>query len=113
MFLNIYSLSALLLGSEWLRGTDVQIGTIVAMAVTGFVGLVVVSYAVETLRPEPKPPVGLPWDPSVPIEYANLEGIRIRYIRVGSGPALVLLHTLRTQIDLFQQVIPYLSKHFT
>lgn len=89
------------------------IGTIVVIAVTGFVGMVVVSYAVETLRPQSIPPVGLPWAPGVPIEYANLEEIRVRYIKVGSGPALVLLHTLRTQLDLFQTIIPDLSQHFT
>lgn len=31
----------------------------------------------------------------------------------GHGPVLVLLHTLRTQLDLFHKVIPELSKDFT
>jgi pimeloyl-ACP methyl ester carboxylesterase len=91
----------------------VQIGTLVVIAVTGFVGMVVVSYAIETLRPQSISPVGLAWAPGVPVEYANLEGIRVRYIKVGSGPALVLLHTLRTQLDLFQRIVPELSRHFT
>jgi pimeloyl-ACP methyl ester carboxylesterase len=36
----------------------------------------------------------------------------LRFIKSGEGPALVLLHTLRTQLDLFEKVIPDLSKHF-
>ncbi len=38
---------------------------------------------------------------------------RIRYVRAGSGPNLVLIHTVRTQLDLFQRVIPLLAPHFT
>ena len=41
------------------------------------------------------------------------DGTRIRYVRVGRGPNLVLTHTVRTQLDLFQRVIPLLSPHFT
>ncbi len=40
-------------------------------------------------------------------------GPTIRYLKVGSGPALVLMHTVRTQLDLFQRVIPALADHFT
>jgi pimeloyl-ACP methyl ester carboxylesterase len=31
----------------------------------------------------------------------------------GSGPNLVLLHTLRTQLDIFQKLIPLLAQRFT
>ncbi len=34
-------------------------------------------------------------------------------MRAGQGPALVLLHSIRTQLDLFQRVIPKLADHFT
>jgi pimeloyl-ACP methyl ester carboxylesterase len=38
----------------------------------------------------------------------------LRYLRVGSGPtALILLHTVRTQLDHFQLVIPKLKHAFT
>jgi pimeloyl-ACP methyl ester carboxylesterase len=37
----------------------------------------------------------------------------VRYIKAGSGPNLVLLHTLRTQLDIFQKVIPALAGQFT
>ena len=40
-------------------------------------------------------------------------GPEVRYLRAGQGPALVLLHSIRTQLDLFQRVIPKLTDHFT
>jgi pimeloyl-ACP methyl ester carboxylesterase len=47
--------------------------------------------------------------------YAALaDGKRLRYLKVGSGPAaLVLLHTVRTQLDHFQLVIPRLRDAYT
>src|SRR6266545_7335732 len=46
------------------------------------------------------------WSPSGEIEYATLaDGTRLRYVKAGSGPALILLHTVRTQLDHFQFVI--------
>lgn len=54
------------------------------------------------------------WLPSGEIAYTTLkDGTRIRYVRVGQGPDLVLTHTVRTQLDLFQRVIPLLAPHFT
>lgn len=40
-------------------------------------------------------------------------GGRVRYLRVGSGPPLLLLHTVRTQLDHFQLVIPQITDAFT
>jgi pimeloyl-ACP methyl ester carboxylesterase len=40
-------------------------------------------------------------------------GARVRYLRVGSGPPLALMHTVRTQLDHFQLVIPQISAAFT
>jgi pimeloyl-ACP methyl ester carboxylesterase len=37
----------------------------------------------------------------------------LRYLKAGSGEPLVLLHTIRTQLDYFQEVIPLLSQNFT
>jgi pimeloyl-ACP methyl ester carboxylesterase len=54
------------------------------------------------------------WYPSGQIEYATLaDGTRLRYLKAGSGPALILLHTVRTQLDHFQLVIPKLLDAFT
>ena len=48
------------------------------------------------------------WSPTGEVEFAALaDGTRLRYLRTGSGPkALILLHTVRTQLDHFQLVIP-------
>jgi pimeloyl-ACP methyl ester carboxylesterase len=55
------------------------------------------------------------WSPSGEIEYATLaDGTRLRYLKAGSGPAaLILLHTVRTQLDQFQLVIPKILQAFT
>jgi len=37
----------------------------------------------------------------------------IRYLKTGSGSPLILMHTIRTQLDYFQEVIPLLAQHFT
>ncbi|WP_342150057.1 alpha/beta hydrolase [Methylorubrum sp. SB2] len=54
------------------------------------------------------------WFGSGEIAVATLrDGTRLRYVRAGRGPNLVLTHTVRTQLDLFQRVIPLLAPHFT
>ena len=40
-------------------------------------------------------------------------GGRVRYLRVGSGPPLLLMHTVRTQLDHFQLVVPRIADIFT
>src|SRR4029453_9211628 len=54
------------------------------------------------------------WSPSGEIAYATLaDGSRLRYLKTGSGPrSLILLHTVRTQLDHFQLVIPRLLHAF-
>jgi pimeloyl-ACP methyl ester carboxylesterase len=48
------------------------------------------------------------------IEYfTRSDGSRLRYFTAGSGPALVLMHTIRTQLDYFQRVMPQLWDSFT
>ncbi|MBI4381329.1 MAG: alpha/beta hydrolase, partial [candidate division NC10 bacterium] len=70
------------------------------------------SYLVEGLRSPPAVPTRLSWAPEIPIRYVKVDDINLRYVKVGQGPPLVLLHTLRTQLDMFQKVIPELSRHF-
>ncbi len=57
----------------------------------------------------------LGWCPDGKTELLTLAdgGPQVRYLRVGHGPALVLLHSIRTQLDLFQRIIPKLVDHFT
>ena len=87
---------------------EILIGTLASL-----VALVVISQIVEALRPAPKRPEKLTWAPGFPIQYADIGEIKVRYIKTGAGPNLVLLHTLRTQLDLFEKVVPNLAKYFT
>lgn len=88
-------------------------GWTVTGSLIGFFAVpVVVSYVVEALRSAPATPTRLSWAPEVPIKYVKINGINLRYVDVGEGPPLVLLHTLRTQLDMFQKMVPKLSKYF-
>ena len=76
-------------------------------------GPVLVSYLVEAARRAPAPPERLAWAPGAPVRYLDVDGRRLRYIVAGAGPPVVLLHTLRTQLDMFQKVVPELAREFT
>ena len=75
--------------------------------------VVAVSFLVEGLRLRPEPPASLYWAPNIPIKSVTIDGNRIRYIKTGKGPTLVLLHTIRTQLDIFEKLVPLLKKSFT
>jgi len=92
--------------------SNIVIFGLIGLVVAG-TAIVLVSLLVEALRPVPATPERLSWAPSVPIQYVGVKGIRLRYIKLGEGPTLVLLHTLRTQLDLFEKVAPELAKSFT
>jgi len=87
--------------------------TIALIALASLAAPVLVSYVVEALRRRPTVPAPAPWGPDVTIDYANIGGLRVRYLKTGSGPNLVLLHTLRTQLDIFRKIIPRLAEQFT
>lgn len=54
------------------------------------------------------------WAASAGIGYVSLSsGRRLRYLKSGTGEPLVLMHTLRTQLDYFQRLIPLLTDQFT
>jgi len=91
----------------------VSLSQILVAALLSLVALVVASYIVEALRTAPRPPEKLVWAPDIAIQYTDIGGIQVRYIKTGAGPNLVLLHTLRTQLDLFEAVVPALAKSFT
>ena len=84
----------------------------VDIAVAGL-GLWLFSHLIELLRPRPKTPPSLRWSDTIPVNYVMIGGAKLRYVKVGAGPTIVLLHTLRTQLDLFEKVIPELSRHCT
>jgi pimeloyl-ACP methyl ester carboxylesterase len=71
------------------------------------------SLLLEAARPVPPIPRTLNWAPEIPISYVVVNGSRMRYIKAGQGPNLLLLHTLRTQLDLFQKVVAELATSFT
>jgi pimeloyl-ACP methyl ester carboxylesterase len=54
------------------------------------------------------------WCKGGEIGYIELSGgARVRYLRVGGGPPLVLMHTVRTQLDHFQRVVPLVADAYT
>jgi len=87
--------------------------TILILVIACIVLPVAISLALEALRREPRIPESLYWAKDIPIRYIPIDGNRIRYIKAGRGPDLVLLHTLRTQLDIFQKIIPELTRNFT
>jgi pimeloyl-ACP methyl ester carboxylesterase len=40
-------------------------------------------------------------------------GRTLRFLKTGNGAPLILMHTIRTQLDYFQEVIPQFAQHFT
>lgn len=39
--------------------------------------------------------------------------VTLRYLKAGKGNPLILMHTIRTQLDYFQEVIPTLAQYYT
>jgi len=90
----------------------ILIRALVLFVVVG-VALWLVSFAIEGLRTKPSEPEKLAWAPDLSIQHTDLDGVKVRYIKAGAGPDLVLFHTLRTQLDIYENMIPELQKHFT
>jgi pimeloyl-ACP methyl ester carboxylesterase len=90
-----------------------SLSEIFIVALASLVALVAISYIIEGLRPSPTRPERMSSARDVPIQYLDLDGVEVRYIKTGTGPNLVLFHTLRTQLDIFARVIPVLAKRFT
>ena len=86
---------------------------IVIALIISIIAPVFLSIIIEALRKRPQAPEKLYWSHDIPIQYVSVNGSRMRYIKTGSGPNLVLLHTLRSQLDIFEKVVPELSKTYT
>jgi pimeloyl-ACP methyl ester carboxylesterase len=61
-------------------------------------------------EPEPDSGYTRTWSPAGEIGFATLTGgSRVRFLKTGSGSTtMILVHTVRTQLDHFQLVIPEL-----
>ncbi|MBI2993404.1 MAG: alpha/beta fold hydrolase [Gammaproteobacteria bacterium] len=87
--------------------------TILLLVLAAALASVAISICVEALRKPTQTPAGLYWNARIPVEFTEINGMQIRHIKTGHGPNLVLLHTLRTQLDIFQKIIPELARDFT
>lgn len=86
------------------------VGGIVAIGLATWL----LGFAAAGLRTVPVEPKKLAWaSPQMTVEHADLNGVKVRYVKAGKGPNLVLLHTLRTQLDIYQSMIPELQETFT
>src|SRR5262249_34104419 len=106
MFLNIFCWQR-----QWVSGMrrglrSMSFVKTVIIVLAGLFALAPISFAIEWLRPVPKAPQTLGWAPRLALHELDLGGTHVRYIRTGTGPNLILLHTLRTQLDIFQHIIP-------
>ncbi|MEO6548638.1 MAG: alpha/beta hydrolase [Ferruginibacter sp.] len=45
--------------------------------------------------------------------FITVNNCLIRYLTAGTGDPLILIHTMRTQSDYFQKIIPELSSHYS
>ena len=86
---------------------------IIIALIVSIIAAVFLSIIIEALRRRPQAPEKLYWSHDIPIQYTSVNGSRMRYIKTGSGPNLVLLHTIRSQLDIFEKIVPELSKTFT
>src|SRR5262247_3989972 len=52
------------------------------------------------------------WQSNGTVKFLPLESGSLRYLDIGQGQPLLLIHTLRTQLDYFQQLIPLLPGRY-
>ncbi len=51
------------------------------------------------------------FDTEVTIHYMDIGGLRLRYATAGQGDPLLLLHTMRTQLEYFRTILPDLARN--
>lgn len=49
------------------------------------------------------------WNP----DYTSVNGVSLRFLKAGEGPPLLMIHTIRTQMEYFKYILPELSRHYT
>lgn len=81
-------------------------------ATAGVLAVPALSYLVEAFRFAPATPQSVDWAPTIQVRWVKVNGVKLRYVTAGSGTPIVLLHTLRTQLDMFQKVFPALIERF-
>ena len=52
------------------------------------------------------------WQTNGTVKFLSIASGDIRYLDLGQGQPLLLIHTLRTQLDYFQKVIPLLADEY-
>jgi pimeloyl-ACP methyl ester carboxylesterase len=52
------------------------------------------------------------WADEGQMRHITVNGVNLRSLTVGDGAPLVLIHTLRTQLEYFNKIIHELAKHF-
>lgn len=52
------------------------------------------------------------WLGGAPQWFTRRDGSKLRYVAAGQGPPVLLLHTVRTQLDYFQRLIPLLTDRY-
>jgi pimeloyl-ACP methyl ester carboxylesterase len=64
------------------------------------------------LMPEAKPGPTGGWLKAAGLEprFETIDGLRVRYVRAGSGPAVVLLHGLASSLYTWKDVLPALAR---
>lgn len=63
-------------------------------------------------KPDPANTYLPTWTSATAHWFTRSDGSRLRYVAVGDGPPLVLMHTVRTQLDHFQRLIPLLTGRY-
>ncbi len=73
----------------------------------------IASFGIDAMRTIPSKPTDFAWLQGSEAKYVRINGLETRYLREGSGPNLLLLHTFSTEIGHFRKIVPQLSEHYT
>ncbi len=60
----------------------------------------------------PSKPYTTSWQSKGTVNFLSVRSVTIRYLDIGQGQPLLLIHTLRTQLDYFQELVPLLQDRY-